>query len=130
MGGRLVPETLRALGETVERHDDHLPADAPDPEWIDLVARRGWIGLTRDERLEYAHRTIVESTGARIFLLRSSGALRGDEMAAVLGRAIAAVHRLDAKYEAPYIGHVSSKGKVTMPPRHEARRRNPRSKPR
>ena len=128
IGGTIVPEALRALGVTVERHDDHLLADAPDPDWIALVAERDWIGLTRDARLEYAHRTIVEAAGARIFVLRTGGAMAGDEMALVLAGAVEAIYGLDFKHDAPFIAHISSAGKVSMPERYEKRRRNPRSK--
>jgi hypothetical protein len=102
--------------------------DAPDPDWIRLVAERDWIGVTRDERLEYAHREVVERAGARVFLVRSGGAMSGPELARVLVDAIDAIHRLDARYAAPFIAHVSSAGKVSMPDRYEAQRRNPRSK--
>lgn len=128
IGRAIAPAALRARGECVECHDDHLVPDAPDPDWIRLVAERDWIGVTRDERLEYAHREIVETAGARIFLVRSGGAMSGVELARVLVDAIDFIHRLDAKYAAPFIARVSPAGKVAMPDRYENRRRNPRPK--
>ena len=34
---------------SVEIHDDHLPVDAPDEDWIRLIGSRGWIALTKDK---------------------------------------------------------------------------------
>jgi hypothetical protein len=35
----------------VEVHDDHFAPDAPDAVWLRVVGERGWVVLTKDERI-------------------------------------------------------------------------------
>lgn len=37
LGKHKVAQILRYAGELVEVHDDHLPQNAPDEQWIKLV---------------------------------------------------------------------------------------------
>ncbi len=43
LGGRLVFEALRAVGETVEAHDTHFSKNATDVEWLSVVGRKEWV---------------------------------------------------------------------------------------
>src|SRR5438094_3502495 len=62
LGRRIVPEALRQAGMRVEVHDDHFAADAPDVQWIAVGGQRGWVVLTKDERIR---RRSSELTAAR-----------------------------------------------------------------
>jgi PIN like domain len=51
LGNKLIVETLRGAGLTVEIHDDHFGKNAPDVDWIPEIGNRGWIILTKDARI-------------------------------------------------------------------------------
>lgn len=51
VGRYQVAEALRSAGATVEVHLDHFPGDAPDMQWIPEVGRRGWVLITKDQKL-------------------------------------------------------------------------------
>lgn len=40
LGRHSIADALRAVGQGVEVHDDHLPIDAPDEDWIQLVGKQ------------------------------------------------------------------------------------------
>jgi hypothetical protein len=44
-----VPDALRALGHRCELHDDHFPPATEDAAWLEAVADRQWVVLTKDE---------------------------------------------------------------------------------
>ena len=49
LGNHVIAGALSDAGHRVEIHDDHLPIDAPDEDWIRLISSSGWIGLTKDK---------------------------------------------------------------------------------
>jgi hypothetical protein len=44
-------EFARSHGLIVHIHDDHFPPGEKDPEWIPVVAERGWIILSADREI-------------------------------------------------------------------------------
>ena len=86
-GKHSVADPLRQTGHRVEIHDDHLPIDAPDEDWIALIARRRWIALTKDKNIRYrsAELAAVRAHRARVFVLRAKNAT-GEQMAAMFVR--------------------------------------------
>jgi predicted nuclease of predicted toxin-antitoxin system len=48
LGSRIFPQIVRQSGITLHRHTDHFAHDAPDREWLPVVANRGWIILSSD----------------------------------------------------------------------------------
>lgn len=117
LGAYRVPDALEAAGARVERHRTHLPRDAPDADWIDLAARRGWVALTKDrfhmrkgDRLE---REAIHASGLRLFTLRSAN-LKGDEMAQAFQRALPRMRATVAAHPGPFIARVHKDGRVTM----------------
>ena len=69
--GRQFPESLRAAGVRVERHDDHFGPDTLDEEWIGEIGRRGWIAVTRDARIRYSPLalSVLIEFGTQLFVL-------------------------------------------------------------
>jgi hypothetical protein len=69
--GRQFPETLRAAGVRVERHDDHFGPETLDEEWIGEIGRRGWIAVTRDARIRYSPLalSVLMEFGTQLFVL-------------------------------------------------------------
>jgi hypothetical protein len=113
LGRRHVPKALRELGYQVEIHDDHFPSDAPDADWIPVVAQKGWLILSKDEKIAY--RTLESQAVARyraqMFIL-VSGNLSGDAMAIAFQRAAKSMHRFAMEQPAPFIAKVYKDGTV------------------
>jgi predicted nuclease of predicted toxin-antitoxin system len=51
--GRRIPEAFRLLGIDAVAHDDHFAQDTQDHIWLADVGRRGWIVITKDERIRF-----------------------------------------------------------------------------
>src|SRR6266498_1028323 len=115
LGRKIVAQALRELGERVEIHDDHFPPDAHDEVWLTEVGGRGWIVLTKDDRIRYriTERIAFASAKVRAFVLTSTQ-LQGSEMAEAFVIALPRIKRLIAKYPAPFLGRVSRNGKVSL----------------
>ncbi len=58
-------------GLVVEIHDDHFERDADDQAWLKKVGTRGWVVLTKDQRLRYRPLEIaaLRASHARVFVL-------------------------------------------------------------
>jgi PIN like domain len=106
---------LRDIGETVEIHDDHFASDAKDEDWLSEVGKRGWIVLTKDDRIRYrvTERTAIASAKVRAFVLTSTQ-LQGTEMAAAFTKALPRIKRVVASHTPPFIARVSRTGKVSL----------------
>jgi hypothetical protein len=84
LGGRYIAEALRAAGAKVEIHDDHFPRATPDVDWLKEIGRRGWVVLSKDERIRRnrTERAALEQTNVRAFFLTQQS-MTGPEMAAL-----------------------------------------------
>lgn len=51
LGRRYVAQALRDAGAKVEIHDDHFPQTTSDVDWLTEVGKRGWVVLSKDERI-------------------------------------------------------------------------------
>ena len=94
--------TLREAGLNVVLHDDHFDERTTDLEWIPAIAERGWVAITKDDRIRYRplEKALVISSGARVLLLTGKADLR--EHAANVVRSIARVERFVARTPAPW----------------------------
>lgn len=104
--GNQFPETLRATGLRVERHDDHFGQLTPDSEWIAEVGRRGWVALTRDARIRYSPLALetLMTSGARLFVI--VGRLTTDEAAAVFLQQRKRIERVLRKESEAFVGKI------------------------
>ena len=118
LGGKVVPDALRAAGERVERHDDHFPADTPDHVWLADVGARGWLILTKDKRIRRRPAEIhaLRAAGAKAFFLSSSKDLTGPQMAEIFVRALPKMKRIARNTPAPFLAHVMRDGSVHVMP--------------
>lgn len=86
LGGMQVPSLLRSAGwdlTTLTEHYGPLPGEAvPDVEWLDLVGRRHWAVLMKDDKIRYriAEISSLKSAGVHAFCI-ANGNLRAAEMA-------------------------------------------------
>ncbi len=115
VGGRIVAEALLTAGETVEIHDDHFAKDAPDVEWLAAVGAKGWIVLSKDDRirLNEMERHALQSAGVAAFFLGRSD-LTGPQMAAIVVGALQTMRRALRRFDVPFIARISSSGEVSV----------------
>ncbi len=67
--GRQFPRILAAAGIKVHRHDDHFLQDCWDEEWLTEIGKRGWVAITRDQRIRYKPNELRAVIDARATLL-------------------------------------------------------------
>ena len=115
LGSRLVAEALRAEGETVEVHDAHFANDASDVEWLGAVGRKGWVVVSKDDRIrlnEVERMALTEAGVAAFFLGRSD--LTGAQMASAIVTALPAMRRALRRFDVPFIARISVGGDVSV----------------
>jgi len=115
LGKREIAAALRQAGVRVEIHDDHFQPDAPDEHWLEEVGRRGWIVLTKDDKIRYRaiELAALRKGGVRAFVL-TGGNLQGREMGQIFVKALPRMQRLALKNRPPFIGKVTRAGKVSI----------------
>jgi hypothetical protein len=112
---KAVTDALRVAGARVEIHDDHLPQDARDQDWLSYVGDRGWVAITQDARIRYHELELKALLRAKVraFVLTAKG-LRGEENAAIIVNALPAMQRLLAKQTGPFVAKIGRNSKVEM----------------
>jgi len=106
---------LIKVGLAVEIHDDHFARDEEDRVWLRVVGERGWIVLTKDQKLRYRRLEMaaLRASRARVFVL-TAGNLRGAEIAAVFLAALPRIRRLLRSRPGPFVARVSQSGHVAI----------------
>ena len=102
-------------GLTVEIHDDHFARDEEDRVWLKVVGERGWVVLTKDQRLRYRPLEIsaLRASNARVFVL-TAGNLRGSEIAAVFLAALPRMFRILRSIPGPFLARLSQSRHITI----------------
>jgi PIN like domain len=115
LGNKLIVETLRAAGVSVEIHDDHFGKNTQDVDWIPEIGKRGWVILTKDARIgkNQMERLAVADARVRMFVLVSQN-LSGTDMADIFVKAIPAMEKFILKNIAPFIAKVDRESKVKV----------------
>ena len=69
--GKKFVYSLRECGVSAEMHDDHFDQNTIDVVWIPVVESRGWIIVTKDDRIRYRplELAVVIHSHARLLLL-------------------------------------------------------------
>lgn len=114
LGRKQVAEALREVGATVEVHDDHFPQSTPDVEWLAEVGRRGWVVLSKDERIRRnrIEREALEAARVRAFFLTQQD-ITGQEMANLFREALPGMTNRAISQFAPFIFTISRSGKFS-----------------
>lgn len=114
LGKHVIAERLRSEGLVVEIHDDHLRLDAPDEDWLKLVAREGWVALTKDKNIRYraAEIAAIRKYGARVVVVRAKNATAAD-IAELLLKGKDRITRFAGRTEAPFVAGIDRTGRVT-----------------
>ncbi|MCY4388977.1 MAG: hypothetical protein OXC18_17940 [Desulfurellaceae bacterium] len=120
LGDKVVAQALRQQGCRVELLKEHFEIDVLDEEWLPEVGRRGWLILTKDDRIRRrpAEREALMQSGARAFIL-PSGNMSGEDMASAIANALPKIQRFVTKNPPPFIARISKAGEVWLldPPR-------------
>ena len=98
LGKHKVAAALREASVRVEIHDDHFPPNAKDSDWLPVVGERGWVVLTKDDRIRYRRheREALLDAGVRAFVLTNRN-LTGDDMATLFAEALPKIRKLASK---------------------------------
>ena len=114
LGRKQVAQALRGAGATVEVHDDHFPQTTPDVDWLAEVGRRGWVVLSKDERIRRnrIERAALDAARVRAFFLTQQD-ITGQEMAELFNSALLGITRRAVSEPAPFIFTVSRSGKFS-----------------
>lgn len=114
LGRKQVAEALREVGGTVEVHDDHFPQTTPDVDWLAEVGRRGWVVLSKDERIRRnrIEREALEAAHVRAFFLTQQD-ITGQEMANLFRDALPGMTNRAISQPAPFIFTISRSGKFS-----------------
>ncbi len=106
---------LSKVGLAVEIHDDHFARDEDDRVWLQAAGARGWVVLTKDQRLRYRPLEIaaLKESNARVFVL-TAGNLRGAEIAAAFLAALQRICKVLHSLPGPFVARVSRSGHVTI----------------
>ena len=114
LGRHIIAKRLRDDGMAVEVHDDHLPPDAPDEDWIALVGREGWVAVTKDKNVRYrtAELEAIREHSARVLVIRMKNAT-GSDIADVLAKGRRRIARFTARTPAPFIAGIQKSGAVS-----------------
>ncbi len=115
LGKKIVAEALRAVGVKVEVHDDHFAPDAPDEAWLSAIGAKGWVVLTKDERIRFRtiEREALMNARVRAFVL-TAGKMDGASMAALFVKALPKITKLSARHAPPFIATISKTGAVVL----------------
>jgi|GEM_PF-1353746 len=110
--GRETARLLRDAGHVVHLVADHYGNDAEDvadEEWIAEGCRRGWVLLTKDQRIRYRAAELAALNG-RLFCLADGNAT----VAVMVASFLAAMTRIDRAVERQTVGfwHVYADGRI------------------
>ena len=113
--GKSLGQALQSLGVNIEFHHDHFPPDAPDTEWLPIVSQRGWVVLTKDDRIG---RNILEikqiaRSKAQVFIL-VSGNLSRQQTVNIFVNALEKIEKITQGNQAPFIAKIYQPARVTL----------------
>jgi len=114
LGNHVIATVLREAGHRVEIHDDHLPIDAPDEDWIALVGRKGWVAVTKDKNVRYRIGEInaIKSFNARVIVVRAKNAT-GSDIAELLVCYHERIRRFSLRTPAPFVAGIDRWGSIS-----------------
>ena len=115
LGKHIIADRLRSAGMKVEVHDNHLPSDAPDEDWLALVGRMGWVALTKDKNIRYrtAELESIRRNAARIIVIRAKNAT-GSDIAELLVKGRRRIARFVAKTVAPFVAAIDGSSRIRV----------------
>lgn len=102
LGKKVIPAALRQAGVEVHIHDDHFPVNARDQDWLPVVGERGWIVLTKDQRIRYRELELAAVRMARVGLFT------------LTAKALPGIRHFVARNSTPFIAKITRSASVSM----------------
>lgn len=115
LGAHDVSDALLTAGALVEIHDDHFAPDTLDAVWLAEVGARGWVVLTKDNRIRRHPLELQALLAADVaaFMLTATD-LTGADMGRLLVTALPKLTQLVRSRARPFIATISRQGQVTI----------------
>ena len=105
---------LSDAGVAFAVHHDHFAHDAPDEVWLSAAADRGWLVVTRDQRIRYRANELAAMRRARLHVfVFTQGGLTASETGSILVRCHAAMLRNAANVPPPAFFSLTRAGEVS-----------------
>jgi hypothetical protein len=96
-------------------HNDQFEHDTPDDIWLSAAADKGWLVVTRDQRIRYRANELAAMRRARLHVfVFTQGGLTGAETGGILVRCHAAMIRHAAQVTAPAFFSLTRSGEVNV----------------
>lgn len=108
-------QRLLAAGIRFELLSAHFAPGSADETWLLDVGRRGWVVLTKDQRIrrrEAEFRALLAANVAAFVL--TSGNMTGAAMGRAFVLAYPRIQKMLRGYERPFIAGVDAVGRVTL----------------
>ena len=104
---------LREAGIAFVAHHEQFTHDTPDVIWLAAAADRGWLVVTRDQRIRYRANELAAMQRARLHVfVFTQGGLTGTETGSVLVRCHAAMIRQAIQVPPPTFFSLTRSGEV------------------
>ena len=95
-------------------HNDHFTHDTPDDEWLAAAADRGWLVVTRDQRIRYRANELAAMKRAHLHVfVFTQGGLTGAETGSILVRCYPSMLRHAAQVPPPAFFSLTRSGEVS-----------------
>ena len=96
-------------------HDDHLPQDAPDEDWIALVGQRDWVAITKDKNIRFriSELASIKEHDAQVIVIRMKDAT-GPDIADLLASAVRRIANFVEKTPAPFVAGIYKSRKIRL----------------
>ena len=105
--------SLREAGIAFVAHHERFAHDTPDDVWLAAAADRGWLVVTRDQRIRYRANELAAMQRARLHVfVFTQGGLTGAETGSILVRCHAALLRFAAETPPPAFFSLTRSGEV------------------
>jgi hypothetical protein len=85
-------------------HREDFADDARDEDWLPVIARRGWVILSKDQFNYLERRAIKNSNGRAFHLVRRD--LSGEEQAAIFCKALPQMLRILNRTSPPFMAKI------------------------
>jgi predicted nuclease of predicted toxin-antitoxin system len=104
---------LSEAGIAFVAHHDHFSHDAPDDQWLAAAADRGWLVVTRDQRIRYRANELAAMRRANLHVfVFTQGGLTGAETGSILVRCHAEMLRAARDVTPPAFFSLTRRGEV------------------
>ncbi|MGH9948500.1 MAG: hypothetical protein ACRD6X_15085 [Pyrinomonadaceae bacterium] len=113
--GKKIALPLVEAGATVHLHDDYFEQNVEDQEWLAEVGKRGWLVLTKDQRIRRRplERDTLLKANLKVFCFMS-GSIPFSEMAEAFAKALPAIKHISDKTPPPFIAGIYKNAKVRI----------------